>query len=99
MLTHTQQYYTSSLNLTLSSKLEGEHCYHVTGDHRHMYTAERQRAQPYLEKVSGPLYEQWYLLHHRMIRIVTNHAALAGHVRDFLYYAELLAEYTYESAS
>jgi hypothetical protein len=28
-----------------------------------MYTAERQRAQPYLEQVSGPLFEQWFLLH------------------------------------
>jgi hypothetical protein len=62
-----------------------------------MYTAERQRAQPYLEKLSGPLYEQWYLLHHRMIRIVTNHTELARQVRHFLYYAELLAEYTYET--
>lgn len=62
-----------------------------------MYTAERQREQPYLEKLTGPLYEQWYLLHHRMIRIVTNHAALAQQVRHFLYYAELLAEYTYET--
>ena len=37
-----------------------------------MYTAERQRAQPYLEIMAGPLYEQWYLLHHRMVRIVAN---------------------------
>src|SRR5579863_5057430 len=64
-----------------------------------MYTAERQRAQPYLEKLSGPLYEQWYLLHHRMIRIVTNHTELARQVRHFLYYAELLAEYTYETSA
>ena len=62
-----------------------------------MYTAERQRAQPYLERLSGPVYEQWYLLHHRMIRIVSNHQALAAQVRHFLYYAELLAEYTYET--
>lgn len=62
-----------------------------------MYTAERQRSQPYLEKLTGPVYEQWYLLHHRMIRIVTNHMALASQVRHFLYYAELLAEYTYET--
>ncbi len=62
-----------------------------------MYTAERQRAQPYLEKISGPLYEQWYLLHHRMIRIVSNHKEMADYVRHFLYYAELLAEYTYDS--
>ena len=60
-----------------------------------MYTAERQRAQPYLDKLTGPLYEQWYLLHHRMIRIVTNRADLAEHVRHFLYYAEFLADYTY----
>src|SRR5712692_7312388 len=64
-----------------------------------MYAAERQRAQPYLEKVSGPVYEQWYLLHHRMIRVVTNRTQLAEQVRRFLYYAELLAEYTYETAS
>ncbi len=64
-----------------------------------MYTAERQRAQPYLSQVVGPLYEQWYLLHHRMVRVVTNHRALAGEVRHFLYYAELLAEYRYESAA
>lgn len=62
-----------------------------------MYTAERQRAQPYLEQISGPLLEQWYLLHHRMVRVVTNHTALADQVRHFLYYAELLAEYTYEN--
>ena len=64
-----------------------------------MFTAERQRAQPYLDKITGPVYEQWDLLHHRMIRIVTNHAGLAGHVRHFLYYAELQAEYTYEQPS
>lgn len=61
-----------------------------------MYTAERQRAQPYLEQISGPLFEQWYLLHHRMVRVVTNARAVAGYVRNFLFYAELLAEYTYE---
>lgn len=60
-----------------------------------MYTAEPQKAQPYLDQVAGPLFEQWYLLHHRIIRVVTNHAALADQVRHFLYYAELLAEYTY----
>lgn len=60
-----------------------------------MYTAERQRAQPYLDQVTGPLFEQWYLLHHRMIRVVTNHRGLADAVRHFLYYAELMAEYTY----
>ena len=38
-----------------------------------MYTAERQRAQPYLDKVAGPLIEQWFLLHHRLVRVVTNH--------------------------
>src|SRR5438552_2593213 len=64
-----------------------------------MYTAERQRAQPYLAKVAWPIYEQWYLLHHRIIRIVTNSTVLAGQVRDYLYYAELLAEYTYHSPS
>jgi hypothetical protein len=55
-----------------------------------MYTAERQRAQPYLDLVTGPLFEQWYLLHHRM---------LADEVRHFLYYGELLAEYTYDDSS
>ncbi|GAC1400339.1 MAG: hypothetical protein NVS4B12_03360 [Ktedonobacteraceae bacterium] len=60
-----------------------------------MYTADRQRALPYLTQVPGPLYEQWYLLHHRMLRIVTNHAALAEQVRTYFYYAELLAEATY----
>ncbi|MBA2283970.1 MAG: hypothetical protein H0W02_00655 [Ktedonobacteraceae bacterium] len=64
-----------------------------------MYTAERQRAQPYLARVRGPLYEQWYLLHHRMVRVVTDHRELSGHIRSFLYYAELLAEYTYEHAT
>jgi hypothetical protein len=64
-----------------------------------MYTAERQRAQPYLDTISGPLYEQWYLLHHRMIRVVTNRPILSEQVRHFLYYAELLAEYCYETAS
>ncbi len=61
-----------------------------------MYTAERQRAQPYLDQVVGPLIEQWYLLHHRMVRVVTNHRIVADAVRRFLYYAELMAEYTYE---
>jgi hypothetical protein len=61
-----------------------------------MYTAERQRAQPYLDQVTGPLFEQWYLLHHRMVRVVTNHRTLAEEVRHFLYYAELLAEYPYD---
>ncbi|MGB8344627.1 MAG: hypothetical protein WCD86_07070 [Ktedonobacteraceae bacterium] len=64
-----------------------------------MYTAERQRAQPYLETLTEPLYEQWYLLHHRMIRIVTNRPVLAGQVRGFLYYAELLAEYSYDDSA
>ena len=64
-----------------------------------MYAAERQRAQPYLDQVIGPLFEQWYLLHHRMVRVVTNHRALGDEVRHFLYYAELLAEYTYENPS
>lgn len=62
-----------------------------------MYTAERQRAQPYLERIAGPIFEQWYLLHHRMVRVVTNHSRIAHDVRHFLYYAELLAEYTYEN--
>ncbi len=62
-----------------------------------MYTAERQRAQPYLDQVTGPLFEQWYLLHHRMVRVVTNHRTLADEVRHFLYYAELLAEYLYDA--
>ena len=60
-----------------------------------MYTAERQRAQPYLDSISGPLFEQWYLLHHRIVRVVTNREELTGQVRHFLYYAELLAEYSY----
>lgn len=62
-----------------------------------MYTAERQRALPYMDQLTGPLYEQWYLLHHRMVRVVTNHRALADEIRHFLYYAQLLAEYTYEN--
>jgi hypothetical protein len=62
-----------------------------------MYTAERQRAQPYLDQETGPLFEQWYLLHHRMVRVVTNHRMLADEVQHFLYYAELLAEYTYDN--
>src|SRR5438270_7314667 len=61
-----------------------------------MYTAERQRAQPYLDSISEPLFEQWYLLHHRMVRIVANRKELTEQVRHFLYYAELLAEYTYD---
>ena len=61
-----------------------------------MYTAECQRAQPYLDQVADPLIEQWYLLHHRMVRVVTNHRGLADSVRHFLYYAELMAEYRYE---
>ncbi len=60
-----------------------------------MYIADRQRNQPYVGQAIGPLFEQWYLLHHRMVRIVTNHPALAEQVRSFLYYAELLGEYTY----
>ncbi|QBD81732.1 hypothetical protein EPA93_39485 [Ktedonosporobacter rubrisoli] len=64
-----------------------------------MYTAERQISQPYLQHVSGPLYEQWYLLHHRIVRVVTNRSSLAREVRSFLYYAELLAEHTYEQAT
>jgi hypothetical protein len=64
-----------------------------------MFTAERQRAQPYLEQVTGPLFEQWYLLHHRMVRVVTNHRKVTEAVRHFLYYAELLAEYIYENPS
>src|SRR5438128_5366884 len=64
-----------------------------------MYTAERQRAHPYLDHITGPVYEQWYLLHHRMVRIVTNQPLLTQYVRHFLYYAELCAEYTYEQAA
>src|SRR2546430_16874503 len=64
-----------------------------------MYTAERQRAQPYLDKVAGPLIEQWFLLHHRIVRVVTNHRKLADEVRHFLYYAEFLAEHMYDSAA
>jgi len=64
-----------------------------------MFTAERQRAQPYLDKVTDQLIEQWYLLHHRIIRIVTNHRKLADEVRHFLYYAEFLAEHMYDSAA
>src|ERR1700736_5912898 len=60
-----------------------------------MYTAERQRAQPYLNQVVGPIFEQWYLLHHRMVRVVTNHRAILDYVRQFLFYADFLAEYTY----
>jgi hypothetical protein len=61
-----------------------------------MYTAERQREQPYLDQVVGPLIEQWYLLHHRMVRVVTNHRVVADYVQHFLFYAELMAEYVYE---
>lgn len=61
-----------------------------------MYVADRQRDQPYLRQVTGPLFEQWYLLHHRMIRIITNQPSLAEQVRSFLYYAELLGEYHYQ---
>lgn len=64
-----------------------------------MYTAERQRAHPYLAHIAGPLIEQWYLLHHRIVRVVTNHASLAEYTRNFLYYAEILAEYHYEHHS
>lgn len=64
-----------------------------------MFTAERQRAHPYLDKVAGELVEQWYLLHHRIIRIVTNHRKLADEVRNFLYYAEFLAEYNYDKSA
>ncbi len=61
----------------------------------YMYTAERQREQPYLGQVVGPLIEQWYLLHHRMVRVVTNHRVVADYVQHFLFYAELMAEYVY----
>ncbi len=64
-----------------------------------MFTAERQRAQPYLDKVTGQLIEQWYLLHHRIVRIMTNQRKLAEEVRHFLYYAEFLAENIYSSAA
>jgi hypothetical protein len=62
-----------------------------------MYTAERQLALPYLKNIAGPLIEQWFLLHHRIVRVITNHASFANDVRSFLYYAELLAERTYAS--
>src|SRR5579884_1700308 len=62
-----------------------------------MYTAERQVALPYLKCVAGPLIEQWFLLHHRIVRVVSNHALLADAVRSYFYYADLLAEYTYDS--
>jgi hypothetical protein len=61
-----------------------------------MYTAERQRSQPYLKTIHEPLFEQWFLLHHRMVRIVTNRPELAAQVCHFLYYAEFLAAYTYD---
>lgn len=64
-----------------------------------MYTAECQPAQPYLAHVTEPLFEQWYLLHHRLVRVVTNHRGLADQVRHFLYYAQLLAEYSYNQPS
>jgi len=64
-----------------------------------MYIAERQRAQPYLTQVNGPLFEQWYLLHHRMVRVVTNHMVLVEQIRHFLYYAQLLGEYSYDEPS
>ncbi len=64
-----------------------------------MFTAERQRAQPYLDKVTDQLIEQWYFLHHRIVRIVTNHRKLADEVRHFLYYAEFLAENMYDNPS
>ena len=64
-----------------------------------MYIAERQRAHPYLERLTEPLIEQWYLMHHRMIRIITNRRELAEQVRSYFYYGEFLAEYTYQKAS
>ena len=64
-----------------------------------MFIAERQREHPYLDKVAGELIEQWYLLHHRIVRIVTNHRKLANEVRHFLYYAEFLAEYNYDKSA
>ena len=63
-----------------------------------MNKAERQRALPYLQQVGEPLFEQWYLLHHRILRIVTNRASLAQQIRAYLYYAELLGECVYEQA-
>ena len=63
-----------------------------------MYTAERQREQPYLEIIAGPIFEQWYLLHHRVVRVVTNRLEITEQIRHFLYYAELLAEYSYDHA-
>lgn len=64
-----------------------------------MYIAERQRAHPYLERVAGPLIEQWYLIHHRMIRIITNRQELAEQVRSYFYYGEFLAEYSYQQVA
>ena len=61
-----------------------------------MCAAERQSAHPYLAHLTGPLFEQWYLLHHRMVRVVTNHRGLADQVRHFFYYVQLLAEYAYD---
>jgi hypothetical protein len=62
-----------------------------------MHAAERhQSAHPYAAQLTGPLFEQWYLLHHRLVRVVTNHRGLADQVRHFLYYARLLAEYSYD---
>ena len=61
-----------------------------------MYIAERQREQPYLRQVRGPIFEQWYLLHHRVVRVVTNRREITEQVRHFLYYAELLAQYSYD---
>lgn len=63
-----------------------------------MIIAERQRTHPYLERVNGPLYEQWYFLHHRLLRVVTNHRSLSDDIRHFLYYAELLADCAYKRA-
>lgn len=64
-----------------------------------MYTAERQRAQPYLSQIQGPIIEQWYFLHHRIVRVVTNRSELARQVRSYLYYAEFLTENTYEETT
>ena len=63
-----------------------------------MHTAERQREQPYLRHVRGPIFEQWYLLHHRAVRVVTNWLEITEQIRHFLYYAELLAQYSYDLA-
>lgn len=60
-------------------------------------TSERRQEQPYLKQINEPLYEQWYLLHHRLVRVVTNRQEITVQIRHFLYYAELLIEATYDT--